>query len=663
MTGHDAFAANLDSWLDDEARAPIPADALDHALATIASRRPRPARLAHFGSHWIDGPSSAAALRGGWRISVPLPRSASAVLLLLLMLALIGAALLVGGTLIERHPGLGRLAYELDGDIYLADVDGRNPTRIADGAPAGDASGTGSFSLVGWAPDGRHLLYEKFGGAPWNETAYIGDPNGRVIASFSPSDGNVWSGLGWSPDSTRLVGWTAGSTAIGVFGLDGRRQSLISIPAGDGRFREYPGLWAHDGRSVVVRLHGLNPDIGGYWDLPIDGSAPHRLADTDPRASLYRSFTSDGTRVAISQVSLTVANADGTNPRVLERGRDVANDCCSGDPGQPMWSPDETHLAYDWVRSQQAGNAITYDSDLRIADVASGIVRTLIAHLPVGITVIGWSPAGDRILFSTFDDKGAGSLWTVNPDGSGRTLLVEGATQGSWQPDQRKPVETPSPTPTATASATPSFPSFGPDVVPVVGPLQPGTYTDLDVDSWGFNLRFTVPAGWTWNGRYLSKGGVGRPGGAAIYFFGGPVQVYTDPCHWAGAQPNPPTSNAVDALMAALAAQRSRNATTPTARPLSDHAGMAVQLTVPDNLDLAQCDGGQFRSWGPESNVRSNQGPGQRDLVWAVSLVSSDPSVGGLRAIIDGASFPGTPPDVMSEIDAILSSIVVGQWG
>ena len=32
-------------------------------------------------------------------------------------------------------PGsLGRLAYEIDGDIYVADADGSNPVRIADGA-------------------------------------------------------------------------------------------------------------------------------------------------------------------------------------------------------------------------------------------------------------------------------------------------------------------------------------------------------------------------------------------------------------------------------------------------------------------------------------------------------------------------------------------------
>ena len=35
---------------------------------------------------------------------------------------------------------LGRLAYGIDGDIYLADADGSNPVRIADGVPDGEDS-------------------------------------------------------------------------------------------------------------------------------------------------------------------------------------------------------------------------------------------------------------------------------------------------------------------------------------------------------------------------------------------------------------------------------------------------------------------------------------------------------------------------------------------
>ena len=194
-----------------------------------------------------------------------------------------------------------------------------------------------------------------------------------------------------------------------------------------------------------------------------------------------------------------------------------------------------------------------------------------------------------------------------------------------------------------------------------------GRTSDL-VDEAGFNVRFTVPAGWTWHGRYLSKGGVGLPDGAAIYFFGGPVQVYADPCHWAAAGSDPPTGRSVTDLMAALAAQPMRGAGTAIDRRANFLSvanrwpGMTVELTVPNDINFGGCDGGQFRSWGPGNHTRSNQGPGQRDLVWAVAGTGVK-YAGRLGVIIDAASFPGTPADVMSEIDAILGSVAVGHWG
>jgi hypothetical protein len=217
-----------------------------------------------------------------------------------------------------------------------------------------------------------------------------------------------------------------------------------------------------------------------------------------------------------------------------------------------------------------------------------------------------------------------------------------------------------------TADSTASL--SGPQGITLPGTLlTPGVYELLDVDHHGFNVRFTVPAGWTWDGRSLSKGGVDQPDGAAIFFFGGPLQVYADPCHWAGTQPAPPTGLSVDDLMAALAAQASRSATTPIARPANVPGlanrwpGMSVVLHVPDNVDLTACDGGQYRSWGPDDKARSHQGPGQRDLVWAIDIGGTDTNPGGL--VIDAASFPGTPADALFEIDAILGSIAIGHWG
>lgn len=228
----------------------------------------------------------------------------------------------------------------------------------------------------------------------------------------------------------------------------------------------------------------------------------------------------------------------------------------------------------------------------------------------------------------------------------------------------------PSPAPTVRTPG-PTIGLVGPNGAAVVqgALLNPGTYTDLEVDGTNFNVRFTVPAGWTWNGRYLSKGGVGLPDGAAIFFDGNLVQVYTDPCHWAGAAPVPPTGSSVRDLVAALAAQPMRSATKPTDRNANGlgasgrWAGMAVELTVPDNIVFANCDRGQVRSWGPDDDARSHQGPGQRDLVWAVDLSGNGVDAGGQRLIIDAASFRGTPANVTSEINAILGSIVVGHWG
>ena len=237
-----------------------------------------------------------------------------------------------------------------------------------------------------------------------------------------------------------------------------------------------------------------------------------------------------------------------------------------------------------------------------------------------------------------------------------------------------------------TASPAPAL-LTGPDRGNVQdGPLDPGMYTYADVDGQGFNVRFTVPAGWIWNGRYLSRGGIGAPNGAAIFFFGGPVQIYADPCRWAGNLSSPTTSFTAVPKVDALAIQLSRSASTPTVRnaavpnfnagsPTSTPGrwlGMAIELTVPGDISFADCDGGEFRSWGPHSNARSAQGPGQRDLVWAVDIdgagITNDQGVlirpvppGGL--IIDAASFPGTPANVMSEINAILDSMALGHWG
>lgn len=52
----------------------------------------------------------------------------------------------------------------------------------------------------------------------------------------------------------------------------------------------------------------------------------------------------------------------------------------------------------------------------------------------LGVEVLGFSPQGDRILFSRTEDRGAGesSLWSIGVDGSDARLVVAGTTFGDW---------------------------------------------------------------------------------------------------------------------------------------------------------------------------------------------------------------------------------------
>jgi Tol biopolymer transport system component len=434
MTGHDDLDRTLAGWFEADALAPTRPGDLERALDATRRRRPRPAWLARPGSRWVGtaggrGPSSGVPalprLGVGW---------ATAALVLLAVMALVGGMILVGARLIQPSPlpgRLGQLAYGLDGDIYLADWDGRNAIQVADGDPFDDTNGE-SYSLVAWAPDGRHFLYQETGRA---QSVHIGDAKGRVVASF---DGVDYS-TGWSPDSTRIQAWTDTSSGIAVYGLDGRRQAVLALPRGYGRFREYPAAWTRDGRSVLVRLARIDSATAGaeLWELPISGGAPRRLPTEDPRSRFDAVYSPDGARVAFvglpDSYSLVVAEADGTELRVLPGAPNSFNE----GPGagenhrSPVWSPSGDRVAFtrsvfDGSGRQDDDGPVESAVELRVVEVSSGNVTTLAAG--ADIYAIGFSPEADQILFVRNN-----SLWSANADGSGVQLLVPETSSGGWQ--------------------------------------------------------------------------------------------------------------------------------------------------------------------------------------------------------------------------------------
>jgi len=212
----------------------------------------------------------------------------------------------------------------------------------------------------------------------------------------------------------------------------------------------------------------------------------------------------------------------------------------------------------------------------------------------------------------------------------------------------------PSATPSPTAQPSPSpDPSVAAPSSPADGGLPVGSSYVL-ISGGGVRGTVTVPApGWFGGGGIMTRDNVDPPAGAGmITFVGEPLYVYGDPCDWSTTKPETPATT-VDELVAAMAAQASRDASEPVAITVGGYAGKSITLHVPDDAVFSECDQGYFGSWGVPSEstpARYHQGPGQIDELWILD-------VDGVLTVIDTAYYEGTPAEHVAELRAIVESI------
>ena len=316
-------------------------------------------------------------------------------------------------------PGSSALAYGVDGDIYVADADGSNAVKIADGVPVdgrnndcanGEQHAEYDASGTAWSPDGRYLAYWDLGcpvppGA-WG-TVLITDPQGTLIASFP---GQGWT-ISWSPDSTRVAVWDAwgdGDSTIGVYGLDGVHQAAFTVPPELMPLGDYSPAWSRDGASLLL------PGV----QVPLDGSTPRPLPadDLTHRLGWGTAYSPDGSSVASldHDGSLVVADADG--PDAQEVGPTEFWDAA--------WSPNGELVAF------------VDGTELLLRNVATGADTSLLdVTRSERLYVIEFSPDGDLILFTRSDaEDDQHALWSIGADGSDLRRLSEGIDWADLRP-------------------------------------------------------------------------------------------------------------------------------------------------------------------------------------------------------------------------------------
>jgi Tol biopolymer transport system component len=295
----------------------------------------------------------------------------------------------------------GALVYSLGGDIYVADPDGSNAVKIADGTNDSACQGVNEYSIPSWSPDGKYLAFQYDCSSSKQTGVTITDPQGNVLAVVS-SDGQ---GFSWSPDSSRVAVWRTWPEKIDVYGVDGGRHSSVSLgPDVKVHSDGSPG-WMPDGSALLLY---------GTYVVALDGSSSSKL----PLSGLA-TYSPNGTRVAV---------VDGNSITVL----DAADGSTVSQVDTPLnevdgWSPGGERFAS------------LFHGELYVVDVASGTAKMLPeARAALGdgdmiLGVRGFSSQGDRILYETGDGAGGGTaLWSIAVGGSDARLVVAGTTQGEW---------------------------------------------------------------------------------------------------------------------------------------------------------------------------------------------------------------------------------------
>ena len=234
-------------------------------------------------------------------------------------------------------------------------------------------------------------------------------------------------------------------------------------------------------------------------------------------------------------------------------------------------------------------------------------------------------------------------------------LVVGSRLLGAPPPGPGGPVASPSPSPSPSASV-PASPSASPDGLalgPFTNPERFGAPA----------VTLTIPApGW----RYLAEFGAfdknnqsDPPAGAGLIGpVVAPIWVYGDPCAWSTTLPETPATT-VDEFITAISGHPERRPTAPVDIEVDGHTGKMITIHVPDDVNDAECDAGNYASWaagetpttsGPD---RWHQGPGQIDELWVLD-------VDGLLVVFDGMYGPETPQEHIDELRAMLQSITFG---
>ncbi len=212
----------------------------------------------------------------------------------------------------DWSPDGTKIAYELQGNIYVIDVETKEITQLTD---------WGECFFPSWSPDGKKIAFDtNYGDAKGANAIWIMDADGSNKKDISQHGTGEWREPAWSPDGSQILHsrYLTDVQFTELFLMDtlGTNRKRLTYNS----FIDAHASWSPDGSKIAWTSGSGNDPASGIWIMNVDGSNPHLIAQW----GTHPSWSPDGTEIVYTgynedseTTTLWRMNADGTNQRPL----------------------------------------------------------------------------------------------------------------------------------------------------------------------------------------------------------------------------------------------------------------------------------------------------------------------------------------------------------